>query len=76
MIEVTRTQFETYEFIKHFIRIRGRAPTRAEIAHEFDILPNAAQARVNQLDAKGLLKIERGAAHGIQIKDLPMRVAA
>lgn len=74
MIEVTRTQFETYEFIKHFIRIRGRAPTRTEIAHEFDILPNAAQGRVNQLDAKGLLKIDRGTAHGIQIKEQPVRV--
>tara|TARA_B100000446_G_scaffold147096_1_gene140785 strand:+ start:150 stop:380 length:231 start_codon:yes stop_codon:yes gene_type:complete len=76
MIEVTRTQFETYEFIKHFIRIRSRAPTRAEIAHEFDILPNAAQCRVNQLDSKGLLTIERGTACGIKIKELPMRVAA
>tara|TARA_R110002049_G_scaffold282589_2_gene462419 strand:- start:2497 stop:2727 length:231 start_codon:yes stop_codon:yes gene_type:complete len=76
MIKVTRKQFETFEFIKHHIKNKGYPPTRVEIALEFDIEPNAATDRVNQLNAKGLLKIAKGVSRGLVIQEKPVRVAS
>ena len=54
--ELPDKQAETYAFIISFFKEFHQIPTRACIANEFGIYPNAAQLRVEALIDKGYLK--------------------
>lgn len=67
MKEPTSKQKEVLNFIALFIEKKGYSPSVAEIAHHFDIYPNAAVDFVKALEKKGLLSVSRGRARGISL---------
>jgi repressor LexA len=64
---VTKTQIETFKFIKEFIEANDFPPTRKEIAEHFNIYRNAADLRVRNLADKGLIQLIPAISRGIRI---------
>ena len=60
MTKLTQKQADLFVFIKEFISGNGYPPTRTEMARHFDILPNAAQARLKALIKKGAVTYKIG----------------
>ena len=79
---LTARQQEILDFIRDCQREEGRPPTRAEICKAFGFRsPNAAEAHLRALEAKGVITVESGRARGIRLTEargLPLigRVAA
>ncbi len=79
---LTARQQEILDFIRQTQEQAGRPPTRAEICVAFGFRsPNAAEAHVRALAAKGAITLEEGRARGIRLtgeSGLPLvgRVAA
>lgn len=79
---LTSRQQEILHFIRETQERAGRPPTRAEICEAFGFRsPNAAEAHLRALAAKGALALEEGRARGIRllaVSGLPLvgRVAA
>jgi repressor LexA len=79
---LTPRQQEILDFIRHTQEQAGRPPTRAEICAAFGFRsPNAAEAHLRALAAKGAIALEEGRARGIRVRaeaGLPLvgRVAA
>ncbi|MBW7861766.1 MAG: transcriptional repressor LexA [Rhodocyclaceae bacterium] len=79
---LTPRQTEILQFIRDTLEAEGRPPTRAEICTAFGFRsPNAAEAHLRALAAKGAIRIDEGRARGIRLPEgtgLPLvgRVAA
>jgi len=79
---LTARQQEILDFIRETHEQAGRPPTRAEICGAFGFRsPNAAEAHLRALAAKGAIALEEGRARGIRLlaeSGLPLvgRVAA
>jgi len=81
-VALTPRQQEILHFIRETQEQAGRPPTRAEICEAFGFRsPNAAEAHLRALAAKGAIALEEGRARGIRLlagSGLPLvgRVAA
>jgi repressor LexA len=65
---LTPAQSRVLDFIRSCIADRGFPPTRLEILAEFNYASvNAAQDHLRALERKGVIKIHRGIARGIQV---------
>ena len=67
MREITEKQRETMLFIQQHIADKGYPPTRAEIAGQFGIYPNAAQTALERLAKKGYISLSPGTFRGIKV---------
>lgn len=72
---LTQIQADTLSFIKGFIKDNKFPPTRVEISEAFEILPNAAQSRVEALIRKGALTHKVGAGRStFPVKGFKVRI--
>lgn len=67
MADLTKKQVAILNYIRVFIKSNGWPPTRAEIAAEFGMNSNAAQYQVEQLNAKGMIKLSPNIQRGIKL---------
>ena len=68
MKQLTASQQEVYDFLKHHLETTGRPPTRAEISKELGFRsPNAAEEHLKALAKKGVIEIVSGASRGIRL---------
>ncbi len=56
MVEITRRQLETFEFIKSFLQRKKYPPTINEIAREFGVGNTSVVERLKSLEKKGYIK--------------------
>ncbi len=67
MTNMTDLQRDTFNAIRAHQERHGYPPTRAELALQFDVNPNAIQDRLKALAKKGLIALVPGTARGIKI---------
>jgi len=68
MNTMTDAQERVYEFVRDFRRERSFPPTRAEIARAMGYKSaNAAEECLRALEKKGVIRIHRGIARGLEI---------
>ena len=68
MSELTQRQNEILNLIRRQIEKTGLPPTRADICEAFGFRsPNAAEAHLRALEAKGAIEITSGTSRGIRI---------
>lgn len=68
MTELTRRQTEILALIRRHIEKTGLPPTRVEICEAFGFRsPNAAEAHLRALEAKGAIEMTPGASRGIRL---------
>ena len=72
---LTKKQADTLAFIKDFIKANGYGPTRVDIADNFGVKPNAAQARVEGLIRKGAVTHKKGVMRSLlPVKGFRVRI--
>ena len=70
---LTKKQWDVYEFIREKIRGRGYGPTVREIGQHFNIQsPNGVMCHLKALQKKGMIQREPGMSRAIQLKAEPM----
>jgi repressor LexA len=69
---LTARQQEILDFITRTVAQEGRPPTRTEVCTAFGFRsPNAAEAHLRALEAKGVIAIDEGRARGIRLPEPP-----
>jgi len=69
---LTKRQWEVYQFIREKIRGRGYGPTVREIGQRFGILsPNGVMCHLKALQKKGMIEREPGMSRAIQLMAEP-----
>ena len=69
---LTERQQEILDFIIHTLDLEGRPPTRTEVCKAFGFRsPNAAEAHLRALAAKGAIVIDEGRARGLRLPEPP-----
>lgn len=72
---VTQRQLEFLSVIRNWVAENGFPPTRAEMAKAMGFnSPNGAQTHLEALRRKGLIRVDAGAARGIQLTDEAMEL--
>ncbi len=64
---LTKTQYETLEFIRTFLEKKGYCPSFREIGKHFDIGIAATWERMNWLKVKGAIRYNKNSKRGIVI---------
>ncbi len=68
MTAMTDAQERVYAFVRDFRRERSYPPTRAEIARAMGFKSaNAAEEHLQALERKGVIRIHRGIARGLEV---------
>jgi repressor LexA len=68
LAKLTERQSEVLQFIKHEVKGKGIAPTRADIAEHFGFKSkNAATDHIKALQRKGYIKVYNDMSRGIQV---------
>ena len=68
LTKLTERQNEVLQFIKHEVKGKGIAPTRADIADHFGFRSkNAATDHIKALQRKGYIKVYNDMSRGIQV---------
>jgi repressor LexA len=68
---LTPRQREILSYISEHIDLNGFPPTRSELCDRFGFRsPNAAESHLRALDAKGVIRLERGRSRGIALTSL------
>lgn len=72
IVVLTERQRRVFDFIVRFIRERGFAPTVRELMEEFGFRsPRTAFLYLRVLEEKGLIKVHRGKARGVEVLERP-----
>lgn len=67
MVELSRRQRAALSAVETLLRNNRRAPTRQEIADALGVRINAAQKLLKTLATKGVIRLDRGKARGIEV---------
>lgn len=75
MPKLTQKQADMFYYIKDYINENGYPPSRVEMARNFGINPNAAQARIEGLIKKGAVRHKAGVLRStVPIKGFRVRI--
>lgn len=69
MKPLTKTQKETLDYLKEYIKVAGYAPTINQIGNHFKISDSSVHDRLRRLEEKGYITKEKNQPRSIQINE-------
>ena len=66
---LTETQYQTFVWVKEFIKRNGWSPSIGEVAEKFDISASAAADRINGIVERGYLEKDENKSRTLRVKE-------
>jgi len=66
---LTETQYQTFVWVKDFIKRNGWSPSINEVAEKFDISGAAAADRINGIIERGYLEKDENRSRTLRVKE-------